>query len=71
MAKRVKIFKTENNIEIQQVRPTEICGKVLSEKNGCESMLKQHCYCPMFLMQTTKTAVCLQIKAIFHHLYGF
>ena len=27
--------------------------------------------CPMLLMQTTKTAVCLQRKAIFHHLYGF
>ena len=35
------------------------------------SLLKQHCYCPMLLMQTTKTAVCLQTKAIFHHLYGF
>ena len=35
------------------------------------SLLKQHCYCPMLLMRTTKTAVCLQTKAIFHHLYGF
>ena len=33
-------------------------------------LVKQHCYCPMLLMQTTKTAVCLQTKAIFHHLYG-
>ena len=29
------------------------------------SLLKQHCYCPMLLMRTTKTAVCLQTKAIF------
>ena len=36
-----------------------------------KSLLKHHCYCPMLLMRTTKTAVCLQTKAIFHHLYGF
>ena len=35
-----------------------------------KSLFKHHCYCPM-LMQTTKTAVRLQTKAIFHHLYGF
>ena len=29
----VEIFKTEKTIEIQQVRLTEVCGKVLSEKN--------------------------------------
>ena len=34
----VKIFKTEKTIEIQPVRPTEVCGKVLSEKNGCKSV---------------------------------
>ena len=33
-------------------------------------LLKQHCYCSMLLMQTTKTAVCLQTNAISHHLYG-
>ena len=30
----VKIFKTEKTIEIQPVRLTEICGKVLNEKNA-------------------------------------
>ena len=30
-----------------------------------------HCYYPMLLMRATKTAVCLQTKATFHHLYGF
>ena len=35
---RVKIFKTEKTIEIQQVRLTEPCGKVLSEKNACKSV---------------------------------
>ena len=30
-----------------------------------KSWLKCNCYCPMLLMQTTKTAVCLQTKAYF------
>ena len=34
----VKIFKTEKTIEIQLVRPTEICGKVLSEKYAYKSV---------------------------------
>ena len=33
MVKWVKIFKTEKTIEIQLVRLTEVCGKVLIEKN--------------------------------------
>ena len=32
-----KIFKTEKTIEIQLVRPTEVCGKVSSKKNGHKS----------------------------------
>ena len=34
-----------------------------------KSLLKHHCYCPKLLMRTTKTAVCIQTKDIFHHLY--
>ena len=34
-------------------------------------LLKHHCYCPKLLMRTTKTAVCLQTKAIFYHLNVF
>ena len=34
----VKIFKTEKTIEIQLVRLTELCGKVLSEKNAYKSV---------------------------------
>ena len=30
----VKIFKTEKTIELHLVRLTEVCGKVLSEKNA-------------------------------------
>ena len=29
-----QVFKNEKAIEIQLVRSTEVCGKVLSEKNG-------------------------------------
>ena len=29
-----QIFKTEKRTEIQLVRPTEVCGKVLSDENG-------------------------------------
>ena len=38
MVKWVKIFKTEKALEIQLVRLTEVCGKVLSEKNAYESV---------------------------------
>ena len=34
MEKWVKIFKTEKTIEIQLVRLSEVCGKVLSKKNA-------------------------------------
>ena len=38
MVKWVKIFKTERTIEIQLVRLTEVCGKVLSEKSAYKSV---------------------------------
>ena len=38
MVKWVKIFKTEKTIKIQLVRPTEVCGKISSEKNGYKSV---------------------------------
>ena len=34
----VKIFKTEKTKEIHLVRLTEVCGKVLSEKNRYKSI---------------------------------
>ena len=34
----VKIFKTEKTIEIQQVKLTEVYGKVLSETNAYKSI---------------------------------
>ena len=34
----VKIFKTEKTIEIHLVRLTEVCGKVLREKNAYKSV---------------------------------
>ena len=38
MVKWVKIFKTEKNIEIQLVRPAEVCDKILSGTNGYKSV---------------------------------
>ena len=38
MVKWVKIFKTEKTIEIQLVRLTEVCGKILSEENAYKSV---------------------------------
>ena len=40
MVKWVKIFKTEKTIEIKLVRPTEVCGKVLSKKYAYKSVKK-------------------------------
>ena len=60
----VKIFKTEKTIEKHLVRLTEVCGKVLSEKYDYESVKTA-------LMLSTKTAVCLQTKAIFITFMGF
>ena len=34
----VKIFKPEENIEMQLIQLTEVCGKVLSEKNAYKSV---------------------------------
>ena len=34
----VKIFKTEKTIEIQLFRPTELCGKVLSDEYAYKSV---------------------------------
>ena len=70
MVKWVKIFKTEKTREIQPVRLTEVCGKVTSEKNAYKSV-KTALLLSNVIDGTTKTAVCLQTKAIFHHLYVF
>ena len=61
VVKWVKILQTEKTIDIQLVKLTEVPT----------SLLKQQYYCPTLLMLTTKTAVCLQTKDIFHHLYWF
>ena len=38
MVRLVKTFETEKSIEIQLVRLTEVCGKILSEKNAYKSV---------------------------------
>ena len=59
--------KTPETPEIQLVRITEVCGKVLSEKNAYKSVKTA-----LLLSNVidVETAVCLQTNAIFHHLYG-
>ena len=66
-----QVFKTVKNIELQPVRPTELCGKVLSEKNGQKSVKTPLLLSNVIDADHQKTAVCLQTKAIFHHLVGF
>ena len=65
----VKYFQTEKIKQIQ-VRPTEYVVKYKVRKMT-KNVLKRHCYCPVLLMWTTKTAVCLKTKAISHNLYWF
>ena len=72
MVIKVNIFQTEKTIEIQQdIRTTEVCGKVCLVRQMAKCLLRYHYYCPMLLMQTTKTDVCLQTNTIVHQLYGF
>ena len=66
----VKIFKTEKTIEIQLIRLTEVCGKVLSEKYAYKSV-KTALLLSNVMMLTTKIAVCLQTMDIFNHFYVF
>ena len=70
MVKWVKIFKTERTLELHLVRLTEECGKVLSEKYAYKSV-KTALLLSNVIERTTKTAVCLQTKAIFHYHEGF
>ena len=41
-----QIFKTEKTVEIQPVRPTEVRGKVLSDKNGLKAIAPFVCAHP-------------------------
>ena len=65
----VEIFKTEKTREIQLVRLDEVCGKVLSEKNGHKSV--KTALLLSNVIDADHQNSCLFTKAIFHHLYGF
>ena len=69
MIKSVKIFKSEKTIEIQLVRPTEGCGKVLSEKTGYMSF-KTLLLLPN-VIDADHQHSCLFTKTTFHQIYGF
>ena len=64
-----KLFKTEKTIEIQLVRPTGVCGKVLSEKYVDKSF-KTALLFSNVIDADHQNSCYLQRKAIFHHLYG-
>ena len=64
----VKIIKLKKLLKYNQSGQLSYAVKYKVGKMA-KGLLKHQCYCPMLLMQTTKTAVCLQTKAIFHHLY--
>ena len=68
--KQSKYYKLKKHYRYSQSDYTLPHTSVGLRKMG-KSLLKHHCYCPMLLMRTTKTPVCLQTKAIFHHLYEF
>ena len=67
----VTIFKTEKPIEIQLVRLTEVCSKVLSEENTYKSVETALLLSNVIDADHQKQLFCLQAKAIFHQLYGF
>ena len=64
------MFKTEKNIEIQLVRQTEVCGKVLIEKSGYKSV-KTALLFLMLLMQTTKQVFVYKRRPFFITFMGF
>ena len=67
----VKLFRTEKKrVEIQLVRLTEVYGKVLSDKNVYKSVKTALLLSNVIDVDHQKN-VCLQTKAIFHHLYVF
>ena len=56
-------FQTGKTIEIQQVRPTEVCGKYILRKMA-KGLLKHHLCCPMFFGADH------QNSCLFTNLYG-
>ena len=70
VVKWVKLFKTEKTIEIQLVRPTEVCGKVLSEKNIYES-IKTALILSNIIDADHQNSCLFTNKGFFQHLYGF
>ena len=66
----VKILKTEKTIEIQLVRLTEVCGKVLSGKNAYKSV-KTALLLSNIIDADHQNSCLFTNKGHFQHLYGF
>ena len=69
MVKQVKILKNEKTIEVQLVRLTEVCGKLLSEKNTHKSV-KTVLLLSDVIDADHQIAVCFLTEAILYHIYG-
>ena len=61
-------FQTEKTIEIQLVGPTEVCGIVLSEKNGYKS-IKTALLLSNVIDEDHQNSCLFTNKGHFHHLY--
>ena len=71
VVKWAKIFKTEKTIEIQLVRLTEVCGKVLSEKNAYKSVKTALLLSNVIDADHQNSCFFTNKGHIFQHLYGF
>ena len=69
VVKWVKILKTQKTIEMQLVRPTEVCGKVLSVQNGSKSVKTTLLLSNLFDADHQNSCLFTN-KGIVHHLYG-
>ena len=65
-----QIFKTEKTIEIQLVRLTEVCGKVLSENNAYKAV-KTALLISNVIDTDHKNSCLFTNKGHLCHVYGF
>ena len=61
----------KNLIEIHLVRPTEVCGKVLSEKYAYKSVKTAFLLSNVIDADHQNCCLFIQTKTIFHYLYEF
>ena len=70
MGKMSQNIQNKKILEIQLVTPTEVFGKVLSEKHDYKSV-KTALLLSNVIDADHQSSCLFTTKAIFHHLYGF